>query len=101
LCYNVYTLEQGSNNAAINPAGQAMTRTSKPLDTSEINPTFHVIGDAGCRSEVILFSHASIKKAVSAYEEQTVDGELGAFSMIEVGYFDDEVWVSLVQTFED
>jgi len=77
-----------------------MTRTGKPLDTVEINPTFHVIGDRVCGSEVILFRDASIKKAVSAYEQQTNDG-VGAFSMIEVGYFDDEVWISLVQTFED
>ena len=73
-----------------------MTRTRKPMDTVEINPMFHVIGDACSRTEVILFSDASIKKAVSAYEEQTADGELGAFSMIEVGYFVVEVWISKV-----
>lgn len=77
-----------------------MTRTRKPIDTVEINPTFHVIGDACSGSEQILFSDASIKKAVSAYEQQTTDG-VGSFKMIEVGYFDDEVWISLVQAFED
>ena len=77
-----------------------MTTTSKPIDTTEINPTFHVIGDAGHRTEVILFSDASIKKAVSAYEQQTNDG-VGAFCLIEVGYFDEQMWVSLLQTLDD
>jgi len=77
-----------------------MTRTRKPMDTVEINPMFHVIGDAGFESEVILFSDASIKKAVSAYEQQTNDG-VGAFCLIEVGYFDEQMWVSLLQTLDD
>jgi len=77
-----------------------MTRTRKPIDTVEINPMFHVIGDACSRTEQYLFSNASIKKAVSAYERQTIDG-VGTFKMIEVGYFVVEVWISLVQTFED